>query len=46
MPPAVRFEIIGEVGAEGAPAASWDKVERYMKKEAATIGGDAIVLID
>jgi hypothetical protein len=45
MPPTVQFEIIGEVEGRGAPAASWDKVERYMKKEAASIGGDAIILV-
>jgi hypothetical protein len=46
MPPAVQFEIIGEVEAHGAPAASWDSVEWYMRKKAATIGGDVIVLVD
>ena len=45
MPPTVPFEIIGEVEGRGAPAASWDKVERYMKNEAASIGGDAIILV-
>ena len=46
MPPTVPFEIIGEVEARGAPAASWDSVEWYMREKAATIGGDAIVLVD
>jgi hypothetical protein len=46
MPPTVPFEIIGEVEARGAPAASWGKVENYMRKEAASIGGDSIVLVD
>ncbi len=46
MPPTVLFEIIGEVEARGVPAASWGKIENYMKKEAGFIGGDAIVLVD
>jgi len=46
LPPPVSFEILGEVEASGAPAASWGKVENYMKKKAATIGGDAIILIE
>ena len=45
MPPAVPFEIIGEVGGYGAPAASWGRVENSMKKKAASIGGDAIILV-
>jgi hypothetical protein len=46
MPPPLSFEIIGEVEASGAPAASWGRVENYMKKKAASIGGDAIVIIE
>lgn len=45
MPPPLEFEVIGEVEGRGAPAASWEAVENFMQDEAATIGGDAIVLI-
>lgn len=45
MPPTVPFEIIGEVGGYGAHAASWSRVENSMKKKAASIGGDAIILV-
>jgi hypothetical protein len=45
MRPTVQFEIIGEVEGKGAPAASWGSVENYMKKKAASIGGDGIILI-
>jgi hypothetical protein len=44
--PTVLFEIIGEVEGRGAPAASWESVKNDMKKKAASIGGDAIILID
>jgi hypothetical protein len=43
--PTVEFEIIGEVEGRGAPAASWGKVEGSMRKKAASIGGDAVILI-
>lgn len=46
FPPPSPFEIIGEVVAEGAPAASWERVENFMKREAARIGGDAIIFIE
>lgn len=45
MPPPIEFEIIGEVEGRGAPAASWKAVENFMQDKAATIGGDAIILI-
>jgi len=45
MPPTVPFEIIGEVVGAGAPAASWDRVGNIMKKKAASIGGDAIIIV-
>jgi len=43
--PTVEFEIIGEVEGRGAPAASWGRVEGSMRKKAASIGGDAVILI-
>jgi len=46
MKPPADFEVIGEVVGRGAPAASWDSVYSGMKKEAAKIGGDAIILIE
>jgi len=45
IPPTVEFEIIGEVEGRGAPASSWGSVEGSMKKKAASIGGDAIILV-
>ena len=45
MPPTMPFEVIGEVTGSGAPAASWGRVEGSMRKKAAAIGGDAVVLI-
>jgi len=44
FPPTTKYEAIGEVVSEGAPAAKWNKVYDKMKKEAAVIGGDAIVI--
>jgi hypothetical protein len=46
MKPPVDFDVIGEVEGKGAPAASWDSVYGAMKKEAAKIGGDAIVIVE
>ncbi|MEW6455601.1 MAG: hypothetical protein AB1410_02645 [Acidobacteriota bacterium] len=46
FPPQMPFIIIGEVVAEGAPAASWGRVENIMKQKVASIGGDAIILIE
>ena len=45
MPPAVPFEIIGEVEGSGAALASWSTVRNYMRKKAASIGGDAIIIV-
>jgi len=45
MPPTVPFNIIGEVESAGAPLASWGRVENSMREKAASIGGDAIILI-
>lgn len=46
MKPPVEFEVIGEVEGRGAPAATWDSVHMAMKKEAAKIGGDAIIIVE
>jgi len=46
MPPTMPFEVIGEVEGSGAALASWNKVRNYMKKKAASIGGDAIVIVN
>lgn len=43
--PPVPFEVLGEVEVKGAPAASWRRVEGRLKKEAAKIGGDAVILL-
>jgi len=42
--PPVPYEVIGEVGADGAPASSWSSIGRRMREYAAQIGGDAIVI--
>jgi len=46
MPPTVEFEIIGEIEGAGAALASWNTVRNVMKKAAASIGGDAIIIVD
>jgi hypothetical protein len=46
LPPTVPFEIIGEVTGSGAALASWRTVRDTMKRNAATIGGDAIIVVD
>lgn len=43
--PPVPMEVIGEVRAEGAPAASWTRVEEYLREEAAKLGGDAVLVL-
>jgi hypothetical protein len=43
--PPVPMEVIGEVSAEGAPAASWERVAEYVKEDAAKLGGDAVILL-
>ncbi len=45
MPPTMAFEVIGEVEGSGAALASWGKVRNYMRKKAASIGGDAIIIV-
>jgi len=45
MPPPVPFEVIGEVEGSGAALASWNTVRNYMRKKAASIGGDAIIIV-
>ncbi len=42
--PPTPYEVIGEVGAEGAPASSWSGIVKRMREYAAQIGGDAIVI--
>jgi len=41
--PPVPFEVIGEIEIRGAQAASWDRMEGRLKREAAKIGGDAVI---
>ncbi len=43
--PPTPYEVIGEVAGNGAPAASWDSVAGEMRKKAADIGGDAVVVL-
>lgn len=45
LPPTVPFEIIGEVEGEGGKLFSYKIALSNMRKKAASIGGDAIVLI-
>jgi len=42
--PPTPYEVIGEVGGNGAPASSWSGMGKRMREYAAQIGGDAIVL--
>jgi hypothetical protein len=42
--PPTPYEIIGEVGGDGAPASSWGGIGKKMREYAAGIGGDAIVI--
>lgn len=44
--PPSAYEVIGEVGANGAPASSWGGIGKRMREYAAQIGGDAIVIQD
>lgn len=42
--PPEPYEVIGEVAGSGAPAAGWEAVGKFMRQEAAKIGGHAIVI--
>ena len=42
--PPTPYEIIGEVGGNGAPASSWRGMGKRIRQYAAQIGGDAIVI--
>ncbi|MFA5125340.1 MAG: hypothetical protein WC473_06010 [Patescibacteria group bacterium] len=42
--PPTPYEVIGEVGGDGAPASSWSGMGKRMREYAAQIGGDAIVI--
>jgi hypothetical protein len=42
--PPVQYEIIGEIEGSGDQFASWDMVSDEMRKKAAEIGGDAVVI--
>ena len=42
--PPVKYEVIGEVKYDGAPAARWSGAEKLLRVEAAKMGGDAIVI--
>lgn len=46
MPPTPPFEIIGEIEGSGAALASWGTVRDIMRKAAASIGGDAIIIVE
>jgi len=38
------YEVIGELGAGGAPLSSWNGIGKRLREYAAQIGGDAIVI--
>ena len=44
--PEDQYIKIGVVEASGAPLSSWRKIERYIKKEAAKIGGHAVIITE
>jgi tetratricopeptide (TPR) repeat protein len=44
--PTDPHEVIGELAYEGAHYASWSGAEELMKKEAAKVGGNGVVLLD
>jgi hypothetical protein len=43
--PPTEYETIGEIEGSGAPAATWGSVAWEMRKKAAEIGGDAVILL-
>lgn len=43
--PPTQYEIIGEIEGSGAPAATWNSVAGEMRKKAAEIGGDAVIVL-
>jgi len=43
--PPQAYEVIGETEASGAPASNWGSIASGMRSKAATIGGDAVVII-
>lgn len=43
--PPQEYETIGEIEGSGAPAATWGAVAVEMRKKAAEIGGDAVVIL-
>ena len=45
LKPSVRFEVIGEVTGKGPAISTWADVERSMRKAAAKIGGQAIIIV-
>jgi hypothetical protein len=44
--PPVPYEIIGEVGGNGAPASSWQGMGKRIREYAAQMGGDAVVIAE
>ena len=45
LKPSVRFEVIGEVTGRGPAICTWADVEHAMRKAAAKIGGQAIIIV-
>ncbi len=46
LEPGKSYTKIGMVEARGATLSSWKKVENYLRKEAAKIGGDAVIILE
>jgi len=44
--PPVPYEIIGEVGGNGAPLSSWQGMGKRLREYAAQMGGDAVVIAE
>lgn len=46
LEPEKSYIKIGMVEARGATLSSWKKVENYLRKEAAKIGGDSVIILE
>lgn len=46
LEPEKSYTKIGMVEAGGARLSSWKNVEKYLRKQAAKIGGDAIIILE
>jgi hypothetical protein len=42
--PPMKYKTIGEIEGSGAPATDWGSVSNAMRKKAAAIGGDAVII--